>query len=98
VSDKKLTNLDEGRIQDIIGELEDDETEEDKENSNDATTTTAAALQKAKHRVQLRLAMEKKAEARKASGKKGGVVDDNDDVADLTAFAKNATTTKSKKK
>lgn len=101
VQDKKLTNLDEGAIKDIIGELEDDEAFDDKENTSDSI-----AVQKAKHRVQLRLAMEKKAAARKG-GRKGGDDDEDnnnndDDVADLTTFAKNAssgtTAMKSKKK
>ncbi len=101
VQDKKLINLDEGAIKDIIGELEEDEALDDKENTNDSV-----AVQKAKHRVQLRLAMEKKAAARKG-GRKGGDDDEDnnnndDDVADLTTFAKNAssatTAIKSKKK
>ena len=106
VQDKKLTNLDEGAIKNIIGELEEDETHDDKENS----ATDAIAIQKAKHRVQLRLAMEKKAAARKAGNqtRKGGGNDDEDnmdddvDVANLSTFAKNnsssTTATKSKKK
>ena len=106
VQDKKLTNLDEGAIKDIIGELEEDETLDDKEN----TTNDTIALQKAKHRVQLRLAMEKKAAARKGNNNRKGVGNDDadddnnndNDVADLSTFAKNGssstTATKSKKK
>lgn len=101
VQDKKLTNLDEGAIKNIIGELEEDEAHDDKENSANDTI----AIQKAKHRVQLRLAMEKKAAARKGNNnRKGGGNDEDDnnnddDVADLSTFAKNGTTgAKSKKK
>jgi hypothetical protein len=99
VQDKKLTNLDEGAIKNIIGELEEDEAFDDKENS----TNDSVAIQKAKHRVQLRLAMEKKAAARKGNQNRKGGDDDNndDDVGDLSTFAKNnssGTSTKSKKK
>jgi hypothetical protein len=103
VHDKKLTNLDEGAIKNIIGEFDDDEALDNKENS----TNDTIAIQKAKHRVQLRLAMEKKAAARKGNRKGGGNNnnddDDNhnndDDVTDLSTFAKHGTTTtKSKKK
>ena len=107
VQDKKLTNLDEGAIKNIIGELEEDEAFDEKENS----TNDSIAIQKAKNRVQLRLAMEKKAAARKVNNnnsRKGGGDNNNDDdnnddddVADLSTFAKNASSgagTKSKKK
>jgi hypothetical protein len=75
VQDKKLTNLDEGAIKNIIGEFEEDEALDDKDNS----TNDTIAIQKAKHRVQLRLAMEKKAAARKGNRKGGGNNGENDD-------------------
>jgi hypothetical protein len=80
--DKKLVELDEGTIQKLVGELE---LEEDKEND------TAALTQKAKNKVQARLAQERKAELRKASqGKKGKqqADDDDDETEDLAVFAK----------
>jgi hypothetical protein len=85
VRDKKWTKLDEGAIQRIIGEFEDEA---------DHTTPSAAAANKAKHRVQARLALEKK-----LAQKKGRHDDDDDedenDIGDLTAVAKPSSKKKS---
>lgn len=89
--DNKLVKLDESTIQGLIGELEADS---DKDNA-------AAASQKAKNKVQARLALEKKAAAKQAaqSKKKGKNAedDDNDDLDDLATFAKGATNKRKKK-
>jgi hypothetical protein len=82
--DKKLVNLDEGAIQSIIGELEEDETPDAGANKNSAAI-------KAKNRVQARLALEKKLANKKAArtGKSSGDgEDDDEDIGDLTAIAK----------
>jgi predicted component of type VI protein secretion system len=89
--DEKLVKLDEGTIQDLIGELE---AENDKENE-------AAATLKAKNKVQARLAHERKAAAKKASQTKKGKQredDDDDEVDDLTAFVKGGAAKQKKSK
>jgi hypothetical protein len=81
--DKKLINLDEGAIQSIIGELEED--------TADAGTSKNAAATKAKNRVQARLALEKKLANKKAArtGKSNDHGDDeDDDIGDLSTIAK----------
>jgi len=87
---KKLVTLDESAIQDLIGE---DEAE--KENGDKA----ASAIQKAKNKVQARLAQERKAAAKQAGKKKkkgGAAVEDDDDDSNLETFAKIATSKKKK--
>jgi hypothetical protein len=81
--EKKLTNLDERAIQDLVGELEEDE-----------TAAEDAKKQKATKKVQARLAHEAKSEAKKAKSKptkkKGQKADDDEDMDedDLLRFAK----------
>jgi BRCT domain type II-containing protein len=83
VRDKKLTNLDEGAIQKMIGELE---TDDDQEH------TAAMAQQKAKHRVQARLAYEKKMAA-----KQGPATPQDLEDEDLSTFVKHNAGPKLKK-
>lgn len=92
--DKKLVELDEGTIQNLIGELE---AENDKENE------AAAVTQKAKNKVQARLAQERKAAAKKASqsSKKSKQAEDDDDDeidSNLATFAKSGADKQKKSK
>lgn len=74
---KKLTNLDESVIKELIGE------DDDKENKVDD-----AAIRKAKNKVKQRLAKERKASKQNNKGKKGGGGDDDDiDTDALLTFA-----------
>jgi hypothetical protein len=82
--EKKLTNLDENAIRDLVGEF-------DKEDEPDKAAE-ASKKQKATNKVQARLAQEKKADAKKAASKKkkkGKGADDDDDMDedDLSRFA-----------
>ena len=89
--DNKLVKLDESTIKNLIGELE---AENDKEN-------VAAATQKAKNKVQARLAQERKAAAKQAgqSKKKGkqAADDDDDELDNLATFVKGASDKQKKK-
>jgi hypothetical protein len=73
---KKLTNLDDSAIKELIGEYDKEEKVDD------------AAIRKAKHRVKQRLAQERKAESKQKKGGKGGRGDNDDiDTDDLLMFA-----------
>jgi len=93
--EKRLQSLDENAIKDIVG-IAQDELDADRKKAEEAKNKQ---LQKAKYKVQQRLASEKKAEARKANStkkkKKGGGGDDTDDDEDLSVFAKASTKKKS---
>jgi len=92
--EKKLQNLDENAIQDILGTEE--ALDEEKKKAD------AKKKQKAKNKVQQRLASEKKAEARKtgqaAKKSKGGDENDAAEDDDLAMFAKGAREKTGKKK
>jgi len=79
VKEKKLQNLDESAIRDIVGSLEEEEAAKDK--------AEAKKKQKAKSKVQQRLASERKAEARnKVSSKEEDDEGDDEDDDDLGKF------------
>ena len=88
--EKKLQNLDDKAIRDILG---DEDKEDNKNNDSEAKT------KKAKKKVELRLAQERKAANRQSNGKKSKdkADDDEDDDEDLTAFAKGSRPSKAKK-
>lgn len=92
--EKKLQNLDEDAIRDMIG-LEDDEADGKKKKEQ---AKTASARQKARNKVQQRLASEKKAEAKKKGGGGDGDEGDGDDDDNLAMFAKGSRGAGGKKK
>lgn len=94
VKERKLQNLDEDAVREILGELEN-------EAAAEADGKQLDSKRKAKNKVQQRLAQERKAEARNkaastSSSKKGKAVDDDEDEDDLLKFAKGSRQSKNK--
>lgn len=83
VKDKKLTNLDEGSIRDLVGE--------DEADTKHASKTKKQQIKKQKKQVQARLAKEQ------VNGVNDSIDDDEDDD-NLVAFAKKTKTANTKKK